>query len=330
MIFQMNQTVLVTGGAGFVGAYVTRRLLKAGARVVVYDLQPNGNVLDLLMPDHQFGPNAPVLERGEITDAFRLMTICRTHDVDAIIHLASPLTMDVVANPLMGLRDICMGTHTIFATAREAGVKRVVWASSVAIFGAAAEYPPGPLSESAFHRPPNLYGASKSLCETMARQMARTDGLDIVGLRLSVVYGAGRRRGYMTYPSALMRDAALTDSVIVRFGDQKLHWQYVEEVADMAFAALTSRRRGEGQVYNGFGDCRSWRDAAGILAKLRPGLKVDLRDERDEALAGTVEDFETEGFVRDYGVHRAWPLERGVADTLATYQTIHRAAVTAK
>lgn len=253
----MIRTVLVTGGAGFIGAYVTRRLLQRGCRVVVYDLQPRGNVLDLLLPGHQAAENAPVLEQGEITDAFRLMAICRQHEVEAVVHLASPLTMDVVASPATGVRDICLGTHTAFATAREARLRRVVWASSVAIYGPAGDYPAGALSETAFHHPPNLYGASKSLCETMARQMAETDDIDIIGLRLSVVYGAGRRRGYMTYPSALMRDAATSDSVLVRFGDQRLHWQYVEEVADMVTAALDSSRRGRGEVYNAFGDCRS-------------------------------------------------------------------------
>ena len=91
---------------------------------------------------------------------------------------------------------------------------------------------------------------SKSLCETMAREMVHTDGLDIGGLRLSVVYGVGRRRGDMTCPSALMRDTARTDSIVVRFGDQKLPWQYVEEVASMTLAALDSRRRGGDCVAN--------------------------------------------------------------------------------
>lgn len=315
----MTNTVLVTGGAGFIGAYVTRRLLKEGHRVVVYDLQPRGNVLDLLLPDQASMANAPILETGEITDGFRLLALCRKHEIDSVVHLASPLTMDVVANPATGIRDICLGTHAVFATAREAKLRRVVWASSVAIFGPAKDYPSGPLAESAFHNPPNLYGASKSLCETMARQMAASEGLDIVGLRLSVVYGAGRRRGYMTYPSALMRDAATTGRVVVRFGDQRLHWQYVEEVADMALGALSSRRSGEGRVYNAFGDCRSWRDAAAILGKVRPGLTVEVKNEVDEALSGTVEDYETTGFTRDYGQERRWPLEAGIADTLKTY-----------
>jgi len=315
----MSGNVLVTGGAGFIGAYVTRRLVNEGKRVVVYDLQPRGNVLDLLLPGHPASAHPPVMEQGEITDAFKLLALCRRHEIDSIVHLASPLTMDVVANPATGIRDMCLGTHTVFAVAREAALRRVVWTSSVAIYGPAASYPPGPLSETAFHQPPNLYGAAKSLCETMARQMASTDGLDIVGLRLSVVYGAGRRRGYMTYPSALMRDAATRDSITVRFGDQRLHWQYVEEVAGMIAVALSADRRGTGEVYNAFGDCRSWRDAAAILKSLKPGLVVEVREERDEALADVVEDYRAERFSRDYGVERQWPLEAGIAATLSTY-----------
>jgi nucleoside-diphosphate-sugar epimerase len=315
----MTETVLVTGGAGFIGAYVTRRLLKEGTRVVVYDREPRGNVLDLLMPDHQRGANAPILESGEITDGFKLMALCRTHGVTAAVHLASPLTMDVVANPATGIRDICLGTHTVFATAREAKLRRVVWASSVAIFGPASDYGTGPLAEDALHNPPNLYGSSKSLCETMAREMAKSDSLDIVGLRLSVVYGAGRRRGYMTYPSALMRDAALSNEVVVRFANQRLHWQYVEDVADMTAAVLHSRRQGDGRVYNAFGDCRYWREAATILNSIKPSLRVKILDEVDEALEGTVEDYATTGFERDYGVKSQWPLEAGIRATLETY-----------
>ena len=90
---------------------------------------------------------------------------------------------------------------------------------SVAIYGPDRDYPPAPISEPRCTVRPNLYGASKSLCETMARQMAETNGLDIVGLRLSVVYGTGWR-GYMTYPLAVIRDAATSNSVIVRFGDK--------------------------------------------------------------------------------------------------------------
>ena len=59
-----------------------------------------------------------------------------------------------------------------------------------------------------------------------------------------------------------MREAADDDEVHVRYGPQSLHWQYVEEIADMASVALASSRRRTGKTYNAFGDTRSWHDTA--------------------------------------------------------------------
>ena len=321
----MAKTVLVTGGAGFIGAYMVRRLLAEGVDVVVYDQQPRGNVLDLLLPELSAGGTRIRIETGEITDAVRLLSLCRRHGVESAVHLASPLTMDVVNNPATGIRDICLGTNVVFSVAREARLRRVVWASSVAVFGPQRDYAPGALPDDAFHRPANIYGSAKSLCETLARQMAADKGgLDIVGLRLSVVYGAGRRRGYMSYPSHLMREAAAADHVHVRFGDQRLHWQYVEEVSDMAYAALTSPRRSDGRTFNAAGDCRTWREAGAALRLVRPALDITIGDEIDDALAGVVEDYDASGFRSHHDYTPSWSLEAGIGATLATYDAMRR------
>jgi UDP-glucose 4-epimerase len=317
----LTGTVLVTGGAGFIGAYVVRLLLAEGIRVLVYDAQPRGNVLDMLLPAHPEIPNL-IVESGEITDGWRLLELCRTNKVDTAIHLASPLTMDVVNNPMTGIRDICLGTQTLFYVAREVGMRRVVWASSVAIFGPAADYPPGPLPDDAAHRPPNIYGSCKSLCETLARRAVEIDDVDIVGLRLSVVYGAGRVRGYMSYPSHLMREAAQAGHVHIKFGPQRLHWQYVDEVAAMAVAALTSPISGEGRTFNASGECRSWIDAADALKHARPNLIVTIGNEVDAALDGVVEDYDATGFVNRYNYRSHWPLQAGVRATLDTYDAM--------
>ena len=318
----MTSTVLVTGGAGFIGAYVTRKLIAEGLRVLVYDMQPRGNVLDLLVPDRSPNDDRLTVEAGEITDGWRLLELCRRHKIDAAVHLASPLTMDVVNNPMLGIRDICLGTQTLFAVAHEIGMRRVVWASSVAIFGPASYYPAGPLPDDAAHRPANLYGSCKSLCETLARRAVEIDKLDVVGLRLSVVYGAGRMRGYMSYPSHLMREAASEGQVNIKFGPQRLHWQYVEEVAAMAYTALVAPQIGDGRTFNAPGDCRSWAEAAEALRGARPDLLVSVGNEIDPALDGVVEDYDAGGFAERYGYHSRWPLEAGVRATLDTYDTI--------
>jgi UDP-glucose 4-epimerase len=314
----MAATALVTGGAGFIGAYVTRRLVADGWRVVVYDAAPSGNVLTMLIPD-ALQRRDIAIESGAITDGHRILDLCRRYRVEAAVHLASPLTQDVTARPAEGIGDICSGTAVVFAAAKEAGVRRVVWASSVAVFGAKGGYPPGPLANDACHRPPSLYGSCKSLCENLARRVLAVDGLDTIGLRLSVVYGAGRLRGYMSYPSHLMRSAAAGEPVHIPWGRQRMHWQYVEEVAEMAAMALASDVAGAGRSFNTPGDCRSWSDLADILRLERPGLAVSVEDAVDPALVDAVEDYDATGFFDAYGYTMRWPLEKAVPDTLATY-----------
>jgi nucleoside-diphosphate-sugar epimerase len=315
----MTMTVLVTGGAGFIGAYVTRALLARGIRVVVYDTQPDGNVLGMLLPEAAPERAGIVKEAGEIIDGRRLLELCRRHAVEAAVHLASPLTQEVTANPMAGIRDICTGTATLFSVAREARLRRVVWASSVAVFGPKSGYGPGPLPDDACHRPPNLYGSCKSLCENLVRRAYQNDGVDSVGLRLSVVYGAGRVRGYMSYPSHLMREAACGRPVHVAYGPQRLHWQHVDEVAAMVATSLLADRPGEGRTFNGIGDSRTWREAAEALRLARPALSVTIGEEHDPALTDVVEDYDATAFARHYGYALGWPLERGVQDTLDTY-----------
>lgn len=317
----MAETVLVTGGAGFIGAYVVRRLLAEGYRTVVYDLQVHDNVLSLL-PDLPHDAADLMVETGAITDRPHLLDLCRRHKIGSAVHLASPLTQDVTADPAAGISDICLGTAALFDVAREARLRRVVWASSVAVFGPKGIYPSGPLADDAPHRPATVYGSCKSLCENLARRAHAVDGLDVVGLRLSVVYGAGRLRGYMSYPSHLMRTAAAGEPVHVAYGPQRLHWQHVEEVAAMAATALGSSRAGGGRTYNGLGDCRTWREAAAILEQARSTLRVTVGDKLDPALTDVVEDYDGRAFSQDYGYALQWPLERGVCDTLDGYERI--------
>ncbi|MGI8548583.1 MAG: NAD-dependent epimerase/dehydratase family protein [Gemmatimonadaceae bacterium] len=309
--------VLVTGGAGFVGAYVSRTLLRAGHRVVVYDAAPTMNTLGMLFGDSV--DRSLTVVAGEITDAWQVLRLCRQHDIENIVHLASPLTQHVTENPSRGIRDICLGTQTMFEVARQAAVRRVVWASSVAVFGRSDEYPPGPIRNDAPHIPETLYGQCKSLCERAATLAWEKDQVDSVGLRLTVVYGAGRLRGYMSIPSHMLRQAAVGESFVVPHRDQLLNWQYVEEVADSVLCAMESNVKGEGETYNAWGDARTWSDAMEVVSSLRPELEVTGIVGSDPHLAGVPFHFDASEFANRYNYEHSWPLERGIDLTLKTY-----------
>ncbi len=260
-------TVLVTGGAGFIGAYVVRSLLASGHAVVVFDRAPADNALDLV----PHGDEAPIdVVAGDICDGELLGELCRRHGVDRIVHLASPLTKDVDAATTSGLRDICVGTSTVFDVAAACGVGRVVWTSSVAVFGPERRLPARATRRRRPASTTSLYGRAKSICEAVAEHATATRGIDTVGLRLSVVYGAGRLRGYMSYASHLVRQAALGGPVTITPGRQRLHWQYVDEVAATVVHVLDHPSPGSGRTFNCHGVTHTYGDAGRVFASCGP------------------------------------------------------------
>jgi nucleoside-diphosphate-sugar epimerase len=310
-------SVLGTGGAGFIGAYVVRSLLESAHTVVVFDRAPADNVLDLVPR----GDEAPIaVVTGDICDDDLLRDLCGRHDVDGIVHLASPLTKDVDEATTSGLRDICVGTSTVFDVAAACGVGRVVWTSSVAVFGPSDGYQPGPLADDASHRPTSLYGRAKSICEAVAEHATGTRGIDTVGLRLSVVYGAGRLRGYMSYASHLVRQAALGGPVTIMPGRQRLHWQYVDEVAATVVHVLDHPSPGHGRTFNCHGVTHTYGDAGRVLRELRPDIDVVIGDELDPALAGVVDEYDDTALNRHFGYTPRWTFAAGLQATLETYE----------
>jgi nucleoside-diphosphate-sugar epimerase len=315
----MPVTVLVTGGAGFIGAYVVRALLAADHPVVVFDRSPADNALDLVPR----GDGSPAdVVAGDICDAVLLRQLCDRHDVDRIVHLASPLTKDVDEATTSGLRDICVGTSTVFDVAAACSIRRVVWTSSVAVFGPSDGYPPGSLANDAPHRPTSLYGRAKSLCEAVAEHATASRGIDTVGLRLSVVYGAGRLRGYMSYASHLIREVALGGPVSIEPGRQRLHWQYVDEVASAVTHVLEHPAPGGGRTFNCPGVTHTYGEVGEVLRRLRPDVDIAIGDDSDPPLAGVVDDYDASALDREFGYTPKWTFEDGVEATLETYERI--------
>src|SRR5262245_44168998 len=131
-----GRTVLVTGGAGFVGSYVVRDLLRAGARPIVLDTVTAPETLARVASDAD--REGVVVERGEVTDGWALMRVCERRGVEQIVHLASPLTQAIRESPRAGIDAMCGGTANVFEVVRALGLGRVVWASSIAVFGSVA------------------------------------------------------------------------------------------------------------------------------------------------------------------------------------------------
>lgn len=172
--------VLVTGGAGFIGSHLVDALVEQGARVRVLDNLATGTRQNLA----EAGDRVDLLE-GDLRDPESCAAACR--DRRFVLHLAAlgsvPRSMD---DPATSLAVNAQGTVNLFAAARQAGVERIVYASSSSVYG---DSPHLPRREGEEGDPLSPYALSKVMCEQIARTFHRCYELQSVGLRYFNVYG---------------------------------------------------------------------------------------------------------------------------------------------
>jgi UDP-glucose 4-epimerase len=269
----------VTGGTGFVGAYVVRDLCRAGHQVTVYDLALNREFLHDVLAD--IAPQGVNFISGDVTDLPFLLRSMREASPTRVVHLAATLGSSSETNPLRALKVNCEGTINIFEAALVCNVQKVVWASSIAVFGPPRRRPPGEIANDAYHQPNDLYGACKAMNEQIGRHYRRRRGLDCTGVRFSVVYGFGKaltmaRGTGADFLYELIDKPALGQPGMVPHGDEIVDWLYVEDAARavvLASQALDNRSIG----LNICGERSTIRGVATRVKHLLPEAQLDVQ-----------------------------------------------------
>jgi UDP-glucose 4-epimerase len=172
--------ILVTGGAGFIGAALANHLVGLGHRVRVID--------DLSSGDPSSLENAVAFTRGDVRDIPKLWTLLR--DVEVVFHLAARVSVsESILYPVEYNEVNVGGTVSLMTAARDAGVRRVVLASSGTVYGEQEEQP---VKETALVRPPNPYAVSKIASEYYLSALGALYDIEVVTLRIFNAYGPGQ------------------------------------------------------------------------------------------------------------------------------------------
>jgi len=243
-----SERFLVTGAFGCIGAWAVKRLVDEGVPVATYDLPGEPHRLKLLMAADDLA-KVEILT-GDITDDAGFDRAVVDHGISHILHLAALQVPFVRANPILGARVNVVGTTIVLETARQHAdqVKGLVYASSIAVYGPAASYPPGPLAHEAPLAPTTLYGVTKQANEQTAAIYWQDWQVPSVGLRPFFVYGPGRDQGVSSTPTKAMVAAAVGRPYRISFGGRALY-QHADDVAAVFIAAARSMPQGA-PVYN--------------------------------------------------------------------------------
>ena len=278
-----DRSVLVTGGAGFIGSHLVERFLAEGATVRVIDDFSTGSRENL----------APFMDRIDlheqsITDPAACAAACV--GVDYVLHQAAlPSVSRSVSNPVATHDVSATGTLNMLVAANDAGVRRLVYAGSSSAYG---DTPTLPKHEGMASMPRSPYAVAKLAGEHYAQVFPRLFGLETAVLRYFNVFGP-RQDPNSVYSAVipLFLDAALAGRAPTIFGDgsQTRDFTYIDNVVDANLRACTAPAEGvSGEVFNvGCGERISVTD---LWQAIQAALGIEIKAQYGPARAGDVRD----------------------------------------
>lgn len=214
--------VLVTGGTGFIGVRVLRRLIAQGATPRIFDL-PQALARAAL-------PAGCEAAAGDVADPEAVATAA---GCDGIVHLAGIMTVDCARDPARAIRINLSGSLAVFEAARAARLP-VAYLSAAGVFGPEDAANPWPMT---------VYGVTKLAVEGLARVFAADHGVPSLGLRPYIVYGPGISSGIAAGPSIALAAAMKREAAVTRFSG-RVGFVHADDVAGLLVADVSRGIKG--------------------------------------------------------------------------------------
>ncbi|MES1242668.1 MAG: SDR family oxidoreductase [Acidobacteriota bacterium] len=307
--------VLVTGGAGFIGSHLADALLARGARVRVLD--------DLSTGRRENIPGDAELVEGDIRDVHACRAACS--GVAYVFHQAALGSVPrSIADPATTIAVNVTGTANVLAAAREAKVRRVVYASSSSVYGDSGSVLKREGEEG---RPISPYAASKAMNEALADVFARCYGMEVVGLRYFNVYGP-RQTPEGPYAAVIPRflRACLAGEAPVIYGDgaQSRDFTFVEDAVEANLLAAGAPAEACGRAYNVARGERS--TVAGLAERIREAAGCGLAPRHEPPRPGDVPHSQADAAAAEaqLGFRARVGLAEGLERTLSEVQAWRR------
>lgn len=258
-------SILVTGGAGFVGTYFIPKLVSRGEKVVCFDIEPHPEKFSHL-------GDKVINVRGDSTRVEDILDAIKTYKVEQIVHFAVVIPRPGEAGLFYATRNSDLSHLCAYEAARLAGINRVLFGSSIAYFGPQSCYGERPLKEEDPGYPNRVYGGVQWFNEFMARIYNSTYGMNIVCARMAMTYGVGRRGGWIKeiveYP---VRGRPV--KIPLRSSDKTPPLMHVDDLAE-AVVRLCLAKTLKHQTYNTMGTSCTLKELGDTVKSFIPDAQI--------------------------------------------------------
>jgi len=269
---------LITGGMGFVGAYLARQLLAEGEEVILFQRRSK------LQPSLADLEGKVKIVSGDISNWVHVVDAVKSNNVDCIYHTAALLSKDCRESPATGFQVNIVGTFNILEAARILGVSDVIYTST----GYAGSLtPPRKFYDDTLLRPANMYQTTKLCSEHLGAQYSREYGVNFRGLRIAMIIGPTRQLSYLhgDYSGAIEKAAQGQPYTIHVDPTMPQSIIYVKDVAQAAIALKRANRSKLRQpMYNIHGFTATMQEITNAVKKYLPEAQIDFDWDRSEAM----------------------------------------------
>ena len=308
--------ILVTGGAGFIGSHVVRRLLERGEEVIIYDNLRHGDVdflKKLRFPDAE-----PKIVLGDITDFAHVFQTLKKHEIEKIIHTAAiTFIPTAIENPSLTFNVNTVGTFNLLEAGRILDLEKFIYISSASTYG---DFQYTPADERHPLEAKDIYGATKAAADRIAMSYYRTYDMPVTVIRTTAVYGPGdlENRVVKQFIEKALQGIPLD---LQGGGEQRRDFTYVEDVAKGFILALNSdKANGEAFNISGMHDY-SIKELATVIKEFIPETEVEITEVRGvDARKG---ELDTSKAKKILGYESEYDLRRGVKETIKWFLDVY-------
>jgi threonine 3-dehydrogenase len=305
-------TNLLTGGLGYVGTNLARRLLVNGEEVVIFDIASGSSLIGDIKGDLK-------IIQGHLGNWAEVLNAVQSHGIDCIFHLGAMITMPAEANPWAAYTTNANGTFHVLEAARLFGVESVIFPSGIAV------YAPGVgevVNEDTFQsNPSQMYAATKIFGERLGEYYHHKFGVNFRCPSLPAICGPGRREGLAAYPSLMVHDPAKGRPCKVPIDENgQLPFIYIKDVVRCLITLRdVEESRLHRRVYSIHGFSLPAKDMADTVRKYIPDAKIEfLADETVVKLAGSMPRMVDDTRAReDWGWKAEYDWDMAVQDFIA-------------